>query len=51
MYDFEVPIIMEILPVFKIEDAIVRSQGEHNKSIEAAQATIDIIRLYRDLKK
>ena len=50
MYDFEVPIIMEILPVFKIEDAIIRSEGEHNKGIEAAQATIDIVTLYRKMK-
>jgi 6,7-dimethyl-8-ribityllumazine synthase len=49
MYDYEVPIIMEILPVFKIEDAVARTMGDGNKGIEAAQATIDIIALYRRL--
>jgi len=49
MYDFEVPIIMEILPVHKLQDAIARTVGEHNKGIEAAQATIDIIELYREM--
>ncbi|MBU6453739.1 MAG: 6,7-dimethyl-8-ribityllumazine synthase [Cyanobacteria bacterium REEB67] len=51
MYDYEVPIIMEILPVFKIEDAIARTMGDGNKGIEAAQATIDIVTLYRRLGK
>lgn len=47
MYDFEVPIIMEILPVHRLEDAIARTKEESNKGIEAAQATIDLITLYR----
>ena len=51
MYDFEVPIIMEVLPVHKLEDAIARSIDENNKGIEAAQATIDIVTLYRNLEK
>jgi 6,7-dimethyl-8-ribityllumazine synthase len=50
MYDYEVPIIMEVLPCFKLEDAISRSTGENNKGIEAALATIDIITLYRKLE-
>jgi 6,7-dimethyl-8-ribityllumazine synthase len=49
MYDFEVPIIMEILPVNQLEHAIARSTGENNKGIEAALATIDIISLYRKM--
>ncbi len=49
MYDFEVPIIMEILPVHKIEHAIARTQGDSNKGIEAALAAIDLISLYRKL--
>jgi 6,7-dimethyl-8-ribityllumazine synthase len=49
MYDFEVPIIMEVMPVLKLEDAITRSQGENNKGIEAGQATVDVITLYRSM--
>ncbi|HEY9759607.1 MAG TPA: 6,7-dimethyl-8-ribityllumazine synthase [Oculatellaceae cyanobacterium] len=49
MYDYEVPIIMEILPVHRIEDAIARSTGDGNKGIEAAQATIDLLQLYKTL--
>ncbi len=51
MYDFEVPIIMEILPVFRLEDAIARTIEEHNKGIEAALATIEIITLTRKLSE
>jgi 6,7-dimethyl-8-ribityllumazine synthase len=50
MYDFEVPIIMEILPVHDIEHAIARTQGDHNKGIEAALAAIDLIVLYRQIE-
>jgi 6,7-dimethyl-8-ribityllumazine synthase len=49
MYDYEVPIIMEIMPVHRVEDAIARTQGEHNKGIEAAQATIDLLTLNRKM--
>jgi 6,7-dimethyl-8-ribityllumazine synthase len=50
MYDYEVPIIMEVLPCFKLEDAIARSTGENNKGIEAALATVEIITLYRRME-
>jgi 6,7-dimethyl-8-ribityllumazine synthase len=50
MYDFEIPIIMEILPVHDIAHAIARTEGEYNKGIEAANAAIEIISLYRKLK-
>jgi 6,7-dimethyl-8-ribityllumazine synthase len=50
MYDYEVPIIMEVLPCFKLEDAIARSVGENNKGIEAALATVDLITLYRNME-
>jgi 6,7-dimethyl-8-ribityllumazine synthase len=50
MYDFEVPIIMEILPVHQLDHAIARTQGDGNKGIEAAQATIDIILLDKKLQ-
>ncbi|CAN5951232.1 unnamed protein product [Sphagnum jensenii] len=49
MYDFEVPIVMEILPVFRIEDAVARTKGEQNKGIEAGLATIDIVLLNRKI--
>jgi 6,7-dimethyl-8-ribityllumazine synthase len=51
MYDFEVPIIMEIMPVFKLEDAIARSTGENNKGIEAALTTVELVTLYRKLEQ
>lgn len=50
MYDFEVPVIMEILPVHDIEHAIARTQGDNNKGIEAALAAIDLIALYRKIQ-
>lgn len=49
MYEFEIPIIMEILPVHDISHAIARTQGEHNKGIEAAQAAVKLIALYREI--
>jgi 6,7-dimethyl-8-ribityllumazine synthase len=51
MYDFETPIIMEILPVHDIAHAIARTEGEHNKGIEAAQAAVKLIALYREIDK
>lgn len=51
MTEFEVPIIMEILPVYKIEHAIERTQGRNNKGIEAAQAAAEMISLLRELKQ
>lgn len=51
MYDFETPIIMEILPVHDITHAIARTEGEHNKGIEAAQAAVKLIALYREIDK
>jgi 6,7-dimethyl-8-ribityllumazine synthase len=50
MYEFETPIIMEILPVHDIAHAIARTEGEHNKGIEAAQAAIKLIALYREME-
>ena len=50
MYDFEVPIIMEILPVHNIQHAIDRASGKGNKGIEAAQAAIDIIRVRKEIE-
>jgi 6,7-dimethyl-8-ribityllumazine synthase len=50
MYDFEVPIVMEILPVHDIEHAIARTQGDNNKGIEAALAAIELIALYRKIQ-
>jgi len=50
MYDFEVPVIMEIIPVHNIKHLIERSQGEHNKGIEAAQAAIEIVHWRRGFR-
>ncbi|MFN8390870.1 MAG: 6,7-dimethyl-8-ribityllumazine synthase [Bdellovibrionota bacterium] len=47
MYDFEIPVIMEILPVHKLEDLIARTTGEHNKGIEAAHAAAEIVAWHR----
>ena len=49
MYELEVPVIMELLPVHSLEQLIARTTGEHNKGIEAAQATLQIIEFYRSL--
>jgi 6,7-dimethyl-8-ribityllumazine synthase len=50
MYDFEIPIIMEVLPVFKLEDLIARTKGENNKGLEAGHAAIEAIVWHRDLE-
>ncbi len=50
MYEMEVPIIMEILPVHDIAHAIARTEGDNNKGIEAAKATVELIALYRDIE-
>jgi len=49
MYEFEIPIIMEVLPVFKLEDLIARTKGDHNKGLEAGHAAIEAIAWHRDL--
>lgn len=47
MLDSSTPIIMEVLPVHKLEDLIARSTGKANKGIEAAIATIQTIAWHR----
>lgn len=49
MYDFEVPIIMELLPVHSLAQLIARTSGEHNKGIEAANAALEIMSFYYQL--
>lgn len=48
MYEREIPIIMEILPVLKLDDLIARCQGAGNKGIEAARATVEAILWHRN---
>ena len=44
MHDFLCPIIVEILPVFDIEQARLRcSDNDENKGIEAAVAALEMI--------
>ena len=44
MFEFDIPIINEVLPVNKIEDVIARSSdNDNNKGLEAAAAAIEII--------
>jgi 6,7-dimethyl-8-ribityllumazine synthase len=44
MFECDIPVINEILPVTKIEDAIARcSDDQFNKGIEAALAAIEVI--------
>lgn len=49
MYDFEIPIINEILPVHTLEHLIERSTGDGNKGIEAAQAAVEMLQLCSSL--
>jgi 6,7-dimethyl-8-ribityllumazine synthase len=49
MYDFDIPVIMEILPVHSLNHLIERSSGEQNKGIEAAHAAAEIIAWQRQL--
>jgi len=44
MFECDIPIINEILPVTKIEDVIARcGDNEHNKGLEAALAALEVI--------
>jgi len=44
MYEFDTPIIVEIIPITNIEQLVARSaEDQFNKGIEAAHATIEII--------
>ncbi|NDC37769.1 MAG: 6,7-dimethyl-8-ribityllumazine synthase [Proteobacteria bacterium] len=44
MFEFDLPIINEVLPVNRIEDVIVRSSDDNrNKGLEAAAAAIEVI--------
>jgi len=50
MHDFLCPIIVEILPVFDIEQARLRcSDNDENKGIEAAVAALEMIHWRRSL--
>lgn len=49
MYDFEIPIINEILPVHTVEHLIERSTGDGNKGIEAAHAAVEMLQLCSSL--
>lgn len=48
MYDYEVPVIMEILPVHTLEQLIERSRGRYNKGREAADACIKILQWIKE---
>ena len=46
----EIPIINEILAVYKHEDAVARaSDDEHNKGLEAAAAALEMIAISREM--
>lgn len=47
MYDFEIPVIMELMPVSDIQQLVARSSGEHNKGFEAALAAAEMVRWKR----
>jgi 6,7-dimethyl-8-ribityllumazine synthase len=50
MHDFRCPILVEILPVFEMQQAIDRSSAdEFNKGIEAAVAAIEIVSWRRSI--
>jgi 6,7-dimethyl-8-ribityllumazine synthase len=50
MHDFRRPILVEILPVFDMQQAIDRSSGdEFNKGIEAAVAAIEVVSWRRSI--
>ena len=51
MYEFEIPVIMELMPISDIAQLAARSQGEHNKGIEAAIAAAEMISWTRENKK
>ena len=50
MHDFRRPILVEILPVFDMQQAIDRSSDdEFNKGVEAAVAAIEVVSWRRSL--
>ncbi|MBT5334387.1 MAG: hypothetical protein HOL49_10320, partial [Gammaproteobacteria bacterium] len=50
MHDFRRPILVEILPVFEMQQAIDRSSNdEFNKGIEAAVAAIEMVAWRRSI--
>ena len=48
-YDFDLPIIMEVLGVRHVDHITARSTGEHNKGIEAARTVLEIVSWARSL--
>ena len=45
MYDYEIPLIMELLPVHNVQQLIERSSGAANKGIEAGQVAVKMLNL------
>jgi len=46
---YTVPVIMEILAVFKLKDAKKRTSGKYNKGIEAANAVLKAVEVLRSI--
>jgi 6,7-dimethyl-8-ribityllumazine synthase len=50
MHDFRRPVVVEILPVFTMQQAVDRaSDDEFNKGIEAAVAAIEMVAWRRSI--
>lgn len=42
-YDFDIPVIFQVLSVYKLKDAEDRAKGKNNRGIEAAETAVNII--------
>ncbi len=48
-YDFDVPVIFQVLSVYKLKDAEVRATGKNNRGIEAGETAVEIIRTLKNI--
>lgn len=48
-YDFDIPVIFQVLSVYKLKDAEIRSKGKNNRGIEAGETAVEIIKTLKTI--
>lgn len=48
-YDYDIPVIFQVLSVYKLSDAEVRAQGKNNRGIEAGETALEIIKTLKSI--
>ncbi len=48
-YDYDIPVIFQVLSVYKLKDAEVRAEGKNNRGIEAAETALEIIKTLKSI--